>query len=158
MEMPESSRDERPAVKWPAVLAVTSLLAFMLAVVFIMGEKNVGAGSTVAGANSGAASFPFVGQVAPGSKAEGEDGASANHPRVAICHRTHNPHRPFIEIRVPQHTVPHHLQHGDIYPVPPGGCPRHVPSPMPTGVPTGVPTHIPTHIPTHVSTPPAPKH
>jgi hypothetical protein len=60
-------------------------------------------------------------------------------PRVSICHRT-GPHRSpdYKEVQVNISALSSHLRHGDIYPVPQGGCPgRGTPVP-PTPVPTGV--------------------
>jgi hypothetical protein len=60
-------------------------------------------------------------------------------PRVSICHRTGPHHNPdYKEVEVNMSALNSHLRHGDIYPVPPEGCPgRGTPVP-PTPVPTGV--------------------
>lgn len=52
--------------------------------------------------------------------------------RVNICHRTGSPRRPYHEITVSCDALPAHRQHGDIYPVPPGGCPAGTPRANPS--------------------------
>ncbi|MDQ5825581.1 MAG: hypothetical protein M3441_15420, partial [Chloroflexota bacterium] len=43
--------------------------------------------------------------------------------RVAICHRTGSERNPWVQIEVSENALPAHQAHGDIYPVPPNGCP-----------------------------------
>src|SRR5919201_1738453 len=51
---------------------------------------------------------------------------------VWICHRTGSTRFPYIPLYIPSRLLPHFLQHGDLYPIPQGGCPRTVPTPIPT--------------------------
>src|SRR5207248_1657596 len=43
--------------------------------------------------------------------------------RVTICHRTGSERNPYEKITIDCSALPKHLAHGDIYPVPEGGCP-----------------------------------
>ena len=43
--------------------------------------------------------------------------------RVAVCHRTGSERNPWVQIEISRSALPAHQQHGDIYPVPPNGCP-----------------------------------
>jgi subtilisin-like proprotein convertase family protein len=47
--------------------------------------------------------------------------------RVTICHRTGSARNPYHEITVSCNALPAHQRHGDIYPVPSGGCPAGTP-------------------------------
>jgi hypothetical protein len=67
--------------------------------------------------------------------------------RVTICHRTGSETNPYVVITIDERALPAHLEHGDIYPVPPGGCPTSTAS-----TPTGTPTEPPTYTPTGTST------
>jgi len=42
---------------------------------------------------------------------------------VEVCHRTGSQRNPYVRIEISRNALPAHLRHGDIYPVPPGGCP-----------------------------------
>jgi ribosomal protein S14 len=55
--------------------------------------------------------------------------------RVRICHRTGAQREPYREITINRNALRSHLAHGDIYPVPPGGCPRAAGTPIPTSAP-----------------------
>jgi hypothetical protein len=59
----------------------------------------------------------------------GGGGTGGGTTRVTICHREGN--GTFHEITVDDNAVPAHLAHGDIVPVPPGGCPTAPPPPPP---------------------------
>ncbi|MFL5732675.1 MAG: S-layer homology domain-containing protein [Chloroflexia bacterium] len=43
--------------------------------------------------------------------------------RVTVCHQTGWSRRAYIELTISCRALPAHLRHGDVYPVPPGGCP-----------------------------------
>ena len=43
--------------------------------------------------------------------------------RVEVCHRTGSRRNPYVRIEISRNALPAHQAHGDIYPVPPGGCP-----------------------------------
>jgi hypothetical protein len=49
--------------------------------------------------------------------------------RVQVCHRLPWPWHPYVEITISCRALPAHLRHGDLYPVPPGGCPAGTPNP-----------------------------
>ena len=70
--------------------------------------------------------------------------------KVTICHRTGSESNPYVEITVSQNALPAHEAHGDIIPVPAGGCPTAL-----TGTPTGsvTATSTPTLMPTGTGTP-----
>src|SRR5205823_5607066 len=51
--------------------------------------------------------------------------------RVSICHLTGSPQHAYREITINCHALPAHLAHGDLYPVPPEGCPAGPPPPRP---------------------------
>ena len=75
---------------------------------------------------------------------------SAEEIRVAICHHTGLESNPYVDITIDMSALPAHLDHGDIYPVPPSGCPSGV---TPTNIPTATFTTIPTVTPTSPNTP-----
>jgi hypothetical protein len=79
--------------------------------------------------------------------------SSAEENRVTICHRTGSPSNSYVVITVDENALPAHLDHGDVYPVPPNGCPAGVP---PTTTPTMIPSNTPTNAPTSTSTPTEP--
>lgn len=98
------------------------------------------------------------------AQVDGEDMPEA-HPTgtlprfVRICAFTGHPHRPYIEIWIPRWALPWFLNHGAIYPVPPGGCPA-FPPPIPTHVQTQVPPPVATRTPRppHATRTPRPPH
>jgi hypothetical protein len=51
--------------------------------------------------------------------------------RTTICHRTGSEKKPYHEITINCNALEEHLRHGDIYPVPPDGCPARLPSSTP---------------------------
>jgi hypothetical protein len=76
--------------------------------------------------------------------------ATAEENRVTICHRTGSESNLYVEITIDDSALPAHLEHGDLYPVPQGGCPTGV---TPTSIPTSTPTYTPTPMDTATSTP-----
>jgi hypothetical protein len=80
--------------------------------------------------------------------------SAAEEAPVTICHRNGSEHNPYVAITVDAHALPAHLEHGDIYPIPTGGCSTSVmPTSTPTEMPTSTPTVPPTSTPTSTSTP-----
>jgi hypothetical protein len=47
--------------------------------------------------------------------------------KVSLCHRTGSQTNPYVLISISTSALPAHQQHGDIYPVPQGGCPQATP-------------------------------
>jgi hypothetical protein len=56
---------------------------------------------------------------------------SPGQDRVTICHRTASDRNPYRQITISRSALEAHQRHGDIYPVPPGGCPSGTPRPNP---------------------------
>jgi hypothetical protein len=50
-------------------------------------------------------------------------GGGSDHAKITICHRTSSETNPFVVITISENAWPAHQQHGDIHPVPAGGCP-----------------------------------
>jgi len=46
--------------------------------------------------------------------------------KITICHATGSETNPYVEITISENAWPAHQAHGDIYPVPAGGCPTTV--------------------------------
>lgn len=79
--------------------------------------------------------------------------ASAEEVRVTICHHTGSASNPYVEITIDMNALQAHVAHGDVYPVPPSGCPiGGIPSSTSTAVPTGTPTNASTFTPTYTPT------
>ena len=81
--------------------------------------------------------------------------------KVDICHTTSGK-APYQLINININALPAHLAHGDIYPVPPGGCPTSVisgasvelsPTPTPSLSPTPTPTPSESLSPTETPSP-----
>jgi hypothetical protein len=53
----------------------------------------------------------------------GGGGGGAHHEKVTICHRTGSETNPFVVITISAKAWPAHQRHGDLNPVPAGGCP-----------------------------------
>ena len=66
------------------------------------------------------------GSETPGSETPGAGGPGGKSPgdeEVTICHRTGNDENPYVVITNTAGELPGHIGHGDISPVPEGGCP-----------------------------------
>jgi hypothetical protein len=82
---------------------------------------------------------------------------SAEGNRITICHRTGSESNPYVEITIDDSALPAHLEHGDLYPVPQGGCPTGgtpiaTATSTPTNTPTAIPPSTPTSIPAETAT------
>lgn len=98
-------------------LAAVSLL--LLIIVFVAGVQGTQAQATYGRTNSPVLMVPTAPATVPPTMEQ----------RIEICHKTGST---FREITINRSALRAHLAHGDIYPVPVGGCPRTVPSPVPT--------------------------
>ena len=105
--------------KWQLSLGI--LVIFALLVVFSLGPGSY------AGATSQNAST-----IAQRSGDAPRPVATEPARFVNVCHSIGSPHRAYVELRVAGAALPAHLRHGDLYPVPEGGCPSGVPTPIPT--------------------------
>ena len=56
--------------------------------------------------------------------------------KVSVCHRTGSQTNPYVLTTISTSALPAHQQHGDIYPVPQGGCPQATPRATRTPRPT----------------------
>ena len=78
--------------------------------------------------------------------------SAAEEIRVTICHRTGSESNQYVHITIDISALPAHMEHGDLYPVPPSGCPSGAPTSIPTATFTTIPTVTPTSTNTNVPT------
>jgi hypothetical protein len=68
----------------------------------------------------------------PTVRVTGTPAATPCSGRVSLCHRTGSLTNPYVEITISCHALRAHQAHGDIYPVPPEGCPGEKPLTYPS--------------------------
>ena len=78
----------------------------------------------------------------------GGDEPAPEGAKVEICHRTGG--HEYVQIEISENALPAHLAHGDLYPVPPNGCPSGPPGHTTTT--TEKPDHTTTTKPGHETT------
>jgi hypothetical protein len=59
----------------------------------------------------------------PGGGGPGGPGGGGDHDKITICHRTGSEQNPWVQITISENAWSAHKEHGDLNPVPGGGCP-----------------------------------
>ena len=79
---------------------------------------------------------------APQKAASKAPAGAKSHEKVTICHRTGSESNPWVQITVAEPAVKAHAKHGDLIPVPSGGCPAPEAATLPAAIvtPTSGPT------------------